>query len=57
MARVTHVKKAQQRYATVPVIDPETGEPKRTPVMKKVDRETGEITRSRRPTSAARRSS
>ncbi len=45
MARVTHVKKAQQRYATVPVIDPVTGEQKTTPVMKKVrDRETGEIT-------------
>jgi hypothetical protein len=35
MARVTHVKKAQQRYATVPVIDPATGEPKRVPVMDK----------------------
>ena len=35
MARVTHVKRAQQRYATVPVIDPETGQPKRTPVMRK----------------------
>jgi len=34
MARVTHVKKAQQRYKTVPVIDPETGQPKQTPVMK-----------------------
>jgi hypothetical protein len=34
MARVTHVKKAQQRYATVPVIDPETGEQKKVPVMK-----------------------
>lgn len=34
MARVTHVKRAQQRYATVPVIDPATGEPKRTPVMR-----------------------
>ncbi|MDE1904874.1 MAG: hypothetical protein KGH75_00300 [Rhodospirillales bacterium] len=34
MARVTHVKKAQQRYVTVPVIDPATGEPVRTPVMK-----------------------
>jgi hypothetical protein len=45
MPRVTHVKKAQQRYATVPVIDPVTGEQKTTPVMKKVrDRETGEIT-------------
>jgi hypothetical protein len=35
MARVTHVKAAQQRYETVPVIDPETGEQKRTPVMRK----------------------
>lgn len=34
MARVTHVKRAQQRYATKPVIDPATGEQKRTPVMK-----------------------
>jgi hypothetical protein len=34
MARVTHVKKAQQRYETVPVIDEATGEPKRTQVMK-----------------------
>lgn len=33
MARITHVKAARQRYATVPVIDPETGEPKTTPVM------------------------
>jgi len=34
MARVTHVKRAQQRHETVPVIDPETQEPKRTPVMR-----------------------
>jgi hypothetical protein len=34
MARVTHVRKAQQRYETVPVIDEATGEPKRTQVMK-----------------------
>jgi hypothetical protein len=34
MPRVTHVKKAQQRYETVPVLDPVTGEPKRTQVMK-----------------------
>lgn len=33
MARVTHVKAAQQRFQTVPVIDPITGEQKRTPVM------------------------
>lgn len=35
MPRVTHVKKAQQRYETKPVIDPVTGEQKRTPVMVK----------------------
>lgn len=34
MARVTYVKKAQQRFATVPVIDPATGEQKQTPVMR-----------------------
>jgi hypothetical protein len=34
MARVTYVKKAQQRFEQVPVIDPETGEQKRVPVMK-----------------------
>lgn len=39
MARVTYVKKAQQRYETVPVIDPATGEQKRTPV---INRRTGE---------------
>lgn len=33
MARTTFVKKAQQRYATVPVIDPATGEQKVTPVI------------------------
>lgn len=32
MARVTHVKKAQQRYATVPVLDAD-GNPIKTPVM------------------------
>lgn len=35
MARVTHVKKAEQRYRTVPVIDPATGEQKVVPVMRK----------------------
>jgi hypothetical protein len=35
MARITHVKAAQQRYEQVPVIDPETGQPKQTPVMGK----------------------
>lgn len=34
MARVTYVKKAQQRYAMVPVLD-ENGQPKRTPVLRK----------------------
>lgn len=33
MARVTIVKRAQQRYATKPVIDPATGEQKIVPVM------------------------
>jgi hypothetical protein len=36
MARVTYVKKAQQRFYTKPVIDPETGQQKQTPVMKTV---------------------
>lgn len=35
MARITYVKAAQQRYEQVPVIDPETGEQKRTPVTGK----------------------
>ena len=34
MARITRVAKAQQRYVQVPVIDPETGEQKKTPVMR-----------------------
>jgi hypothetical protein len=34
MPRITHVAKAQQRYETKPVIDPATGEQKRTPVMR-----------------------
>jgi len=33
MARTTHVKKAQQRYETVPVLD-EEGKPKKVPVMR-----------------------
>lgn len=33
MPRVTHVKKAQKRYETKPVLDPETGEQKQVPVM------------------------
>lgn len=35
MARITYVKKAQQRYEQKPVIDPATGEQKRTPVISK----------------------
>ena len=34
MPRVTHIKRAQQRYATKPVLDPETGQQKTTPMMK-----------------------
>lgn len=34
MARVTYVKKAQQRYQTVPVLD-EHGQPKRVPVLRR----------------------
>lgn len=34
MARITRVRAAQQRYATVPVIDPETGHAKRTLVTR-----------------------
>jgi len=34
VARVTYVKHARQRYATRPVIDPATGEQKKTPMMK-----------------------
>lgn len=47
MARTTYVKRAQQRYETVPVIDPETGEPKQTPVMRPDG--TQKITKSGRP--------
>lgn len=45
MARITHVKAARQRYATIPVIDPTTGEQKQTPVMvnKKVREDNGEV--------------
>jgi hypothetical protein len=35
MAKTTHVKKAQARFETVPVLDSD-GQPKRTPVMKRV---------------------
>lgn len=47
MARITHVKKAQQRYATRPVIDPETGQQKRTPVMNRLGEQ--KVTKSGRP--------
>lgn len=48
MPRVNHVKRAQQRYATKPVIDPATGEQKVTPV---INRRTGEqkVTKHGRP--------
>lgn len=39
MARITHVKRAQQLFHTKPVIDPETGQQKQTPV---IDKRTGE---------------
>lgn len=47
MARVTYVKKAQQRYATVPVLN-EDGTPKQTPMISK---RTGEqkVTKRGRP--------
>lgn len=44
MPKVTPVKSAQQRYETKPVIDPGTGEQKRTPVMNK---RTGEQKRTK----------
>lgn len=46
MARITHVKKAQQRYKTVPVLD-EQGEPVRTPVMRRDG--TQKVTKRGRP--------
>lgn len=51
MARITYVKQAQQRYKTVPVIDPETGKQKVTPVMKtvRVRNDDGTITTSQVP--------
>lgn len=50
MARVTHVKKAQQRYETV-IVRNEDGTPKQTPVMRSVkDRETGEVTQVQKVT-------
>ncbi len=47
MAKVTHVKKAQQRYKTVPVLG-EDGQPKRVPVMRK-DGVTQKTTKTGRP--------
>lgn len=47
MPKITYVMKAQQRYQTVPVIDPETGEQKRSPVMRKDG--TPKTTKSGRP--------
>lgn len=50
MARVTHVKKAQQRYATVKVLN-EDGSVKQTPVMKTIkDYVTGETTQVQKTT-------
>lgn len=48
MPRVTQVKRAQQRYATKPVIDPATGQQKVVPV---INQRTGEqkVTKSGRP--------
>lgn len=48
MPRVTQVKRAQQRYATKPVIDPATGEQKVVPV---INQRTGEqkVTKHGRP--------
>jgi hypothetical protein len=40
MARITYVKAAQQRYETVPVIDPTTGKQKQTPVMRNGEQRT-----------------
>lgn len=59
MARITHVKAAQQRYAMVPVIDPDTGEQKKTPVMatRTIRHENGETEKVRvqpAPTATAR---
>lgn len=48
MPRVTHVKRAQQRYATRPVIDPATGEQKKTPMINKRTG-TQKVTKSGRP--------
>lgn len=48
MPRVTHVKRAQQRYGTRPVIDPATGEQKRTPMINKRTG-TQKVTKSGKP--------
>jgi hypothetical protein len=47
MARITHVKAAQQRYEQVPVIDPETGQQKQTPIMGKNGQQ--KVTKNGRP--------
>lgn len=50
MARVTYVKAARQRYATVPVINPETGQQKVTAVMaKRSDGPTPKTTKRGKP--------
>lgn len=48
MARVTHVKRAQQRYEMKPTIDPATGQQKVVPVMRK-DGVTPKTTKGGRP--------
>lgn len=58
MPRVIRIQSARQRYATVPVIDPETGLPKHTPVMVKkfIDgeyREVQKTTKTGRPVTMA----
>lgn len=54
MPRITHVKKAQPRYATVPVLN-EDGTPKRTPVMRRrTDPVTGEVTEVQKVTKKGR---
>lgn len=54
MARITYVKKAQQRYEMVVKRDTE-GKPVRVPVMKRVkDRETGEVTEVQKTTKKGR---
>jgi hypothetical protein len=47
MARITYVKKAQPRYHTTPVIDPETGKQKVVPVLRSGG--TQKVTKSGKP--------